>query len=97
MKSMFLHCMAVLLMLSTVFSEAHGQWVQGNGIYGGTVTALASSGNTVFAGTPENGIYSSINNGGTWIQTGLNNLDVQPSPFQEITFMPEFTMTERAH
>jgi hypothetical protein len=77
MKRMFLHFMAVLLMLSAVFSEAHGQWAQGNGIYGGTVTALASSGNTVFAGTYKNGIYSSADNGGTWIQSSLNNLDVQ--------------------
>lgn len=77
MKRMFLHCMAVLLMLSSAFSEAHGQWVQGNGIYGGTVTALASSGNTLFAGTYKNGIYSSTDHGETWIQTGLNNLDVQ--------------------
>jgi len=74
---MFLHCMAVLLMLSSVFSEAHGQWVQGNGIYGGTVTALAASANTVFAGTYKNGVFLTTDNGNTWLQKGLNGLDVQ--------------------
>ena len=35
--------------------------------------ALAASGNNIFAGTNQYGVYVSSNNGINWLQTALNN------------------------
>ncbi len=50
------------------------QWVQmSNGIYGEIIYSLAVSGNNIFAGTSQYGVYLSTNNGISWTQTTLNN------------------------
>jgi photosystem II stability/assembly factor-like uncharacterized protein len=51
------------------------QWQQCNGFYGGNVTALAVSGNKIFAAT-YGGVYFSTDNGNSWIQknNGLKDL-----------------------
>src|ERR1035437_11185631 len=47
------------------------QWVQTNLLGGGIVTCLAVNGTNIFAGTQEEGLYLSTNNGTTWTQ--INN------------------------
>jgi len=69
----------LLLFILFLAAEIYPQWVQTNGPYGGYVTALAVSGNNIFAGTGgftyEGGIYRSTNNGENWIEVtnGLTN------------------------
>ena len=74
MKKLYL--LIFVLFLTT---EIYPQWVQTNGPYGGYITALAVSGNNIFAGTGgftyDGGIYRSTNNGENWIEVtnGLTN------------------------
>ena len=56
--------------------RANAQWEQCDGIYGGFVRSLASSGNYIYAGTAYNGVQVSSNNGTNWSQTTLNNTSV---------------------
>ena len=72
--------MKIVLSFITLFlivSSTNAQWVQmSNGM--GTnknVRSLATSGDTIFAGTkyPYGGVYRSTNNGLNWTQTSLNN------------------------
>ncbi len=59
---------------SLLFGICHAQWVQmNNGMGNLTVYSLAVSGNNFFAGTWNNGVYLSTNNGTSWTQTSLNN------------------------
>jgi len=64
------------LFLSLFVSQTvQAQWIESNnGIYGGTITALANYNGNVFAGT-WGGIYHSNDNAGNWkpFNAGLNN------------------------
>ncbi len=40
-------------------------------------SSLAASGNDMFAGTGNNGVFYSSNNGNNWVQTSLNNKNVR--------------------
>ena len=68
-----------VLLLCLFSSNTNAQWVQCEGIYGGNITCLASSGNNIFAGTGDfewysiiwGGVYFSSNNGTNWVQTTL--------------------------
>jgi hypothetical protein len=72
-KLSFLYCIYLLFVLSS----AKAQWVQvSNGIGNQTVYALATSGNTMFAGTYLNGVYISADEGATWVQSSLNNYTI---------------------
>ena len=71
---------AILVMLATGAATAQGSWTT-LGPAGGTVTAvLASPGsaNTLYAGTPQNGVFVSADGGGTWhtANSGLPPADV---------------------
>jgi hypothetical protein len=71
-----------LIFLSFVLCSLHfgiceAQWVEmSNGIGSVWISALTTSGNNIFAGTPT-GVYLSTNNGLIWTQTSLNNQDVK--------------------
>ena len=77
MKKLIYTFVIVLIVHCTLYIEnCEAQWVQCNGIYGGTVLSLAVSGNNIFAGIWGSGVYLSTNNGIIWTQTALNNKDV---------------------
>jgi photosystem II stability/assembly factor-like uncharacterized protein len=69
-----------LWLIALVFSlahctapDAHAQWVQATGLYGGvSVTSFAVIGSNVFAGT-DGGVYRSADNKLTWLLTPLTN------------------------
>jgi hypothetical protein len=75
-KTLFLKTLCLVVACFATLT-LNAQWTQGAGIYGGTATALASAGTTVYVGTPDNGIYYTTNSGQTWTQTSLNAYDVQ--------------------
>jgi hypothetical protein len=60
-----------------LINNSDAQWVQTNGIYGSTIFSLAVSGNNIFAGTSQYGVYISTNSGSSWVQTALNNRNVR--------------------
>lgn len=82
MKKLFTFLvLIVVIQLSVSINYCVCQWEQCEGPYGGTVNALAVSGNTICAGTNKNYsnasvVYLSTNNGQSWTQTGLNDLYV---------------------
>ena len=56
--------------------SAQDVWQQTNGPYGGNISALAINANgDIFAGTEDDGVFRSTNNGATWppSTTGLTN------------------------
>jgi hypothetical protein len=64
--------LVILLMLAAM--NASAQWVQmSNGMGNKDVRSFASNGNYLFAGTINNGVYYSTNNGMNWTQTSLTN------------------------
>jgi len=70
----------IMLILSFTFQvdNCPAQWVQmSNGISSELVRPLVSSGNNIFAGTDNSGVYLSSNNGLSWTQTSLNNQSIQ--------------------
>jgi photosystem II stability/assembly factor-like uncharacterized protein len=64
-KSHSLCWFSLILSCCSVIIQA--QWKQTNGPFGGHVFSLAVKGPEIFAGTG-NGIFTSVNNGTTWIQ-----------------------------
>jgi hypothetical protein len=79
-KVLFLY----LLMICLAWQHAQGQWVQTNGPVRDTITCMvamgtAFGGTTLFAGTAEHGVYSSLDNGVIWTQLnqGLPQLHVR--------------------
>ena len=63
----------IILNSSFLIHNCFSQWVQMNGIYGGSVYSVACNGNNIFAGTISNGVFHSTNFGITWLYTSLNN------------------------
>src|ERR1035437_6390446 len=55
---------SVLLLLLS--GTVHAQWVQTGGPYGGDVNSFAVIGANLFAGTAENGVFLSTDNGMSW-------------------------------
>src|SRR5437588_231423 len=73
MKSLKLTFLLPFLLICVFINTSSAQWVQmANGIGNNTPSALAISGNNIFAGTGF-GVYLTTNNGTNWIQTSLNN------------------------
>src|ERR1700733_6487216 len=56
----------ILLLIVGIVPDAVAQWVQTNGPYGGDVLCFAVDGSKLFAGTSENGIFVSTDDGTTW-------------------------------
>ncbi len=77
MKTLIRLCLALVLLALMVPSISKAQWVQTNGPYSGNVSRLAFGGTTVFVGS-SNGVFRSVNNGGSWIgaRSGLMNRNV---------------------
>ena len=73
MKKLF-----VITMLAFWGLTANAQWVQ-TSLDTNNVFVLAAKGDTIFAGTIDNGVYVSFNNGASWhaANSGLTNLEVQ--------------------
>jgi len=67
------------LLLVSLHSPTHAQWVQTSGLGGGSVRSLLVSGANLFAGTENGGVFLSTNNGTSWsvVNTGLTNTDVR--------------------
>lgn len=69
MKYIFLTIIAFILS----FQISNSQWVQvSNGIGNLCIYSVVANGNTLFAGTPLNGVFQSIDYGANWTQTSLN-------------------------
>jgi hypothetical protein len=68
----------IYFLISSFFSQnCICQWVQTNGPYGnGTIRCFAVSGNNIFGGSYEHGVFISTNNGDSWSQTSLYNNSV---------------------
>lgn len=74
MKKLFV-ILAVLFLVIISF-ETKAQWTQCNGPWQGVVNCFTTSGNSTFAGTTGDGIYTSTDNGIKWVplnQVGLSN------------------------
>ncbi|MEW6510608.1 MAG: T9SS type A sorting domain-containing protein [Bacteroidota bacterium] len=48
-----------------------GQWTQGTGLEMGSISCLARSATALYAGTPDQGVFRSVDSGATW--TPINN------------------------
>ena len=59
--------LAVIIGVGTTLIPAAEVWTRTNGPEGGTVTAIGSSGTSLFAGTWGGGVYRSQNHGASWI------------------------------
>ncbi len=55
-------------LLFFICNVVSAQWVQSNGPYGGSITAMAGTGNLVFASSFYGGIFRSTNNGANWTE-----------------------------
>ena len=57
----------------------HAQWIQTNGPYGGNIRALAIDEENIFAGTYEDGIFLSTDEGLNWteVNNGLDGKEVR--------------------
>jgi photosystem II stability/assembly factor-like uncharacterized protein len=75
MKRKITQLTLLLLMLSSLIADA--QWQQTT-LNNKTIISMTASSTAVFAGSYNNGVYRSTDDGATWTQvnTGLNNLDV---------------------
>ena len=63
-----------------ICSENEIGWIQTNGPYGGIITALhATPEGILFAGTPEMGIFCSMDGGDTWVHAS-KGLGDMPAP-----------------
>ena len=62
----------VLIFFAVSIATTDAQW-KTNGPIGPTVSCLAANGSSIFAGTFNNGIFLSTDNGGTWnpVNNGL--------------------------
>ena len=65
-----------ILILSCISTNA--QWIKTDGPEGGEISALATDGNRIFAGTQGSGIYLSTDQGNSWtaINNGLSGLNL---------------------
>ena len=91
MKNLFL----ILLML--VAMNASAQWTQCDGIYGGEVISLATSGSNSFAGTFGYGLWFTSNNGLSWEQSSLNDKIIPAVAISGIKSMQEQVVTESGY
>lgn len=55
------------------FKASNISWTHNEATFGGDVNALLSAGATLYAGTSR-GVYTSTDNGGTWVKTNFNVL-----------------------
>jgi photosystem II stability/assembly factor-like uncharacterized protein len=76
MKKLKLNNLLTLLLLIPALS--FGQWVS-NGPYGGSILAITEVNNKVFAGTMQNGVFMSSDEGATWSAAnhGIERRNVQ--------------------
>lgn len=71
MKQIISLFLASLLLNNFITAKTNAQWVFTNGPSGTTVYAMAVKENYIFAGTENNGVYYSTNNGINWFETAL--------------------------
>ena len=78
MKSRMATFIVFLAIVLSFPQGAGAQWVQTSGPGGGTITALAVCGLNIFAGTEDDGVFLSADNGASWIavSSGLPALPV---------------------
>jgi hypothetical protein len=63
---------------SLLITNCFSQWVQAsNGLGDQVIHSMTVSGNTLYAGTRENGVYISTDNGSSWQQSSLTNQDIE--------------------
>lgn len=68
-----LFVLALIINSTLLIHNSEAQWVRCDLINNGSVISFAESGNNIFAGTRNGGVYLSTNNGQNWTQTALNN------------------------
>jgi ligand-binding sensor domain-containing protein len=70
MKSYVHFSFILVIIFLTISNRLYSQWTNTNGPIGGVISALATSGTNIFAGT-EAGVFLSTNNGTSW--SSINN------------------------
>ena len=76
MKRKTLLTIILTLVFNSLFllNNSYSQWEQvKNGLYGGNVLSLATTGSRIYAGTYLAGLYYSDDNGNSWSRTYNNN------------------------
>lgn len=68
----------IIIVVTLCYSQSFAQWQTCNGPYGGSLNALTNNGSVVFAGTYSGGVYQSLDDGESWIQSnyGLTNTTI---------------------
>lgn len=79
MKAM-MRCLVVVIFVGTISTHVMAQWVQVNKDSKG-IGALAVSGNNLFAGSSDSGVFLSTNNGTSWTQTCLDSVSISTFAF----------------
>jgi hypothetical protein len=79
MKKILFHFVIGVGLLLLSSQSLRAQWVQTSGPEGGTISALVTNGDTVFAGTYGDGILFSTDKGASWtdFNSGLNDMFIQ--------------------
>jgi len=72
----FFYLFAIIIVI--FYSSLNAQWTQTNLPSGGPITCFAVSGSDLFAGTQDEGVYLSTNDGTSWqaINNGLTDKNV---------------------
>jgi hypothetical protein len=74
-KSIVLIFFFIIAHCTLKIEDCNCQWVQTNGVYGGSVRALTVCNNIIFAGT-NHGVFISNNQGADWLQRGLSSYNI---------------------
>ena len=72
-KKYIFSLLIILVVHCTLINDTcNSQWVQTEGIFGGSVFSMAGEGNFLYAGADSEGIFRTTNNGINWSRTALD-------------------------
>jgi photosystem II stability/assembly factor-like uncharacterized protein len=66
MKMKKIYSVILISLMFIQFAKSQAVWTQFDGPYSGSVASYTSSGDTLYCGTSQSGVYVSIDNGYTW-------------------------------
>jgi photosystem II stability/assembly factor-like uncharacterized protein len=74
----YMHFLVIIFLLPMLSNNCLGQWVKMNGPYGGNIKSFTVNGAYIYAGTDNNGVYISGDNGLSWssVNNGLGEIPV---------------------
>ncbi|MFZ4399874.1 MAG: T9SS type A sorting domain-containing protein [Bacteroidales bacterium] len=75
-----------ILMIALFFGNiVMAQWQQANIPYNGIVNCIALNGNNIYIGSQSSGIFKSVNNGKSWLPSGLSAYNVNTIAIKDST------------